>query len=249
MEAFLSGMLFGYGASVPIGPVNVLIMANALRGFRYGFAVGLGAASVDVVYLILASFGVLALLNSDVFMTVLGTFGAGFLLYIAWLTWKGADKLAGQAEVSNLTSRDCKAAPCDRGTDAPLDLSKETVRDGARTEFSGSQTSEDNSNLKKDSGVATCYLKGFLLNAVNPYIIGFWLSVASFAAQTGDVKTSVAGLIFAIFTWIFGLSWVVAKSRRFIGGAVARWFAYISAALIAFFAFYIAYNTFFGSRV
>jgi threonine/homoserine/homoserine lactone efflux protein len=52
------GIGLGLGAAVPIGPVNVQIARQTLRGgFRSGFVLGCGAVTADVVYAILSSVG------------------------------------------------------------------------------------------------------------------------------------------------------------------------------------------------
>jgi len=197
MESFIQGMIFGYGAAIPIGPVNVLIMTYALQKFRYGMAVGLGAMSVDAIYLVLTSIGVVKFLNHPTISLVLAIFGSAFLLYMAFLTYKGADKIF---------------------------------------EKSQSQT------YKK--GVLACYAKGFGLNAVNPYIIAFWLSVATFVKDTPNIKFALFGLIFGITSWTIFLPAAVSLSRRFISPRVARYFGYASAFLLFAFAILILYNQF-----
>ncbi len=92
MESFIQGLFFGWGAAVPIGPINVLIMSYALKSYKLGVATGLGAMSVDVLYLVLLSFGVLQILNQPILFNILAIFGSLFLLYIAYLTYKSADK-------------------------------------------------------------------------------------------------------------------------------------------------------------
>ena len=58
-QLFTNGVLLGLGAAVPIGPVNVQIARRALRGgFVAGFALGLGAVTVDVFYAVLTTVGV-----------------------------------------------------------------------------------------------------------------------------------------------------------------------------------------------
>lgn len=71
-DAILRGILFGLGAAIPIGPVNVEIARRALsRGWVHGVALGLGAVSVDVVYACLAVAG-------------LGGSGLGESPYVFW---------------------------------------------------------------------------------------------------------------------------------------------------------------------
>ena len=78
MNAFLQGLLLGFSAAVPLGPVNVMIMSAAVRSFWAAFAIGLGAMSADVAYLLLLAFGVI--------------FGFCYLAYISYAIFKNADK-------------------------------------------------------------------------------------------------------------------------------------------------------------
>ena len=39
MNAFLQGLLLGFSAAVPLGPVNVMIMSAAVRSFWAAFAI------------------------------------------------------------------------------------------------------------------------------------------------------------------------------------------------------------------
>ncbi len=197
MESFIQGLLLGFGAAVPVGPVNILIMSYSLKRYALGVGVGLGAMSVDIFYMLLMSFGLLKFLTQPLFLNLLSIFGFLFLLYIAYLTYKSADLL----------------------------VAKEL-------------------NLKENS-FWSCYTKGVLLNLVNPYIIGFWISVSSFVASSSNALMSLSGLIISIGLWILGLPLVVSKSKRFISQTTAKIFAYASALLMVVFAFMLIYNTFF----
>ena len=51
MHAVLTGMAAGYGISIPIGAIAILIIDIGLReGFRTGFWAGAGAATADSLY-------------------------------------------------------------------------------------------------------------------------------------------------------------------------------------------------------
>ena len=75
MNAFLQGLLLGFSAAVPIGPVNVMIMSAAINSFRSAFAIGLGAMSADVAYLLLLAFGGLGYLQGEIIEKIIGAFG------------------------------------------------------------------------------------------------------------------------------------------------------------------------------
>jgi arginine exporter protein ArgO len=54
-ESFIAGAIAGYGIAIPVGPVAVLIIELGVRrGLRTAAAAGLGAASADAAYALLA---------------------------------------------------------------------------------------------------------------------------------------------------------------------------------------------------
>lgn len=87
-DSFLNGLFLGFGVSVPFGPINILILTYALKAFKNSIAVGLGAFSVDLLYLLLLQFGLLNFLDNVIFMRALSIFGFCFLSYMAYLMLK-----------------------------------------------------------------------------------------------------------------------------------------------------------------
>ena len=83
MQPFVQGVLMGLGVSVPIGPINVLIMSYALRSYTKALCLGLGAMSADMLYLALSAFGISQLAKIPIVFACISVFGAAFLLYIA----------------------------------------------------------------------------------------------------------------------------------------------------------------------
>jgi threonine/homoserine/homoserine lactone efflux protein len=54
-DAFLAGLVAGYGIAIPVGAIAILIIHTAIgAGFRRGLAAGAGAATADLVYAALA---------------------------------------------------------------------------------------------------------------------------------------------------------------------------------------------------
>jgi len=92
----LKGLLVGIIIALPAGPVGVLcIRRTILHGRLAGFVSGLGAASADAVFGIVAGFGLTVV--SDVLLDYqnwLRLGGAGFLLYIGISAFT-ADPLKG----------------------------------------------------------------------------------------------------------------------------------------------------------
>lgn len=72
------GIILGFSVSVPIGPIGVLCINRTMnKSYRSGFISGLGAAVADVVYGIIALFGVTMvtnfLSNQDIWFKLIGT--------------------------------------------------------------------------------------------------------------------------------------------------------------------------------
>ena len=76
------------GAAVPLGAINILIMNTALKNYKSAVAVGFGAMSSDVTYLVLIFLGMITFLNTPFFSIALGVFGSFFLTYMAYHIFK-----------------------------------------------------------------------------------------------------------------------------------------------------------------
>jgi len=109
LNAFLEGILAGYGIAVPVGAIAILIVDMGLRrGFPAAFMAGAGAATADFVYALLAVIAGATLaawlapyaaslhLASGLVLVALGAFG----LYQAWQIDPG-----GAAVVSGVDQR------------------------------------------------------------------------------------------------------------------------------------------------
>ena len=92
MQPFVQGVFMGLGVSVPIGPVNVLIMSYALQSYTKALCLGLGAMSADMLYLALSAFGISQLAKIPIVFACISVFGAAFLLYIALGIYRDAKR-------------------------------------------------------------------------------------------------------------------------------------------------------------
>ena len=90
--SFLEGFLLGMGAAIPLGPINILIMTHALKNYRNAVSIGLGAMSADILYLTLILLGIATLFDQPVILNSLGILGSAFLLYLAYIIFKGRNK-------------------------------------------------------------------------------------------------------------------------------------------------------------
>ena len=88
LSSLINGLLLGFGAAVPLGPINLLIMTQALKSYKGAVAIGLGAMSADIIYFFLTLTLSLKISQNHTFLKVLAIFGSLFLLYIAWQIFK-----------------------------------------------------------------------------------------------------------------------------------------------------------------
>ena len=84
-HAVITGILLGWGAAIPIGPLNLeIIRRNLHYGMPAGIALGFGACSGDITYLILLLVGALAILSHTIILKVFGVIGAGILAWFGY---------------------------------------------------------------------------------------------------------------------------------------------------------------------
>jgi L-lysine exporter family protein LysE/ArgO len=92
INSLLQGFIFGVGAAVPIGPINIIIMDRALRNYKSAVAIGAGALSADITYLVFILLGLVTFFNNPFFLEMLGMFGSVFLLYVSYMIFKSRNK-------------------------------------------------------------------------------------------------------------------------------------------------------------
>lgn len=92
LNVFIEGFILGLGAAVPIGAINILIMNHALKSYKSAVAIGFGAMSADIVYLLVILFGLASVFNNPSVVYILGLLGSLFLGYMALLVFQGRNK-------------------------------------------------------------------------------------------------------------------------------------------------------------
>ena len=104
LEVLAQSFVLGLGIAMPVGPIGVLVIRRSLsEGRSIGIASGLGAASADGIYGLIATLGlglVSSLLAGVQFYTRL--IGGAFLLYLAWTIYR-AKPSQQAAKVSGLS--------------------------------------------------------------------------------------------------------------------------------------------------
>ncbi|MFA7092010.1 MAG: LysE family transporter [Arcobacteraceae bacterium] len=89
---FLQGMVLGFTAAIPLGPINLLIMNESLKSYKNGFFVGLGAMSADTTFLLLILLGLNNYLENTILLKGLSLLGALFLLFISYTFYKNRNE-------------------------------------------------------------------------------------------------------------------------------------------------------------
>jgi threonine/homoserine/homoserine lactone efflux protein len=86
---FIRGLLVGFSIAAPVGPIGVLCIRRTLaEGRVYGFVSGLGAATADALYGLVAGFGLTFISSLLVSQQVwLRLIGGGFLCYLGLRTF------------------------------------------------------------------------------------------------------------------------------------------------------------------
>ncbi len=80
----LRGIIIGFAIAAPVGPIGVLCIQRTLnRGTSFGFVSGLGAATADACYGIIAAFSVAAVFNFLSAQKIWFSLAGG--LYLAYL--------------------------------------------------------------------------------------------------------------------------------------------------------------------
>ncbi|HET7903870.1 MAG TPA: LysE family transporter [Candidatus Eisenbacteria bacterium] len=84
---FFRGAVLGFCIAAPVGPIGILCIRRTLAESRAsGFASGLGAATADALYGVVAAFGITIV--SDALMKGRLWFAVAGGLFLSWLGWR-----------------------------------------------------------------------------------------------------------------------------------------------------------------
>jgi threonine/homoserine/homoserine lactone efflux protein len=89
-KIFVSGILLGFSIAAPVGPIGALCIQRSLNGgLAAGLATGLGAATADALYGLIAAFGLTVITGVLTAHTgLLGLAGGLFLCYLGIATFR-----------------------------------------------------------------------------------------------------------------------------------------------------------------
>lgn len=208
VAAFWAGAALAWSLAAPPGPGNALMaQETARRGLAYGWAVGLGAITGDLLMLTLTRFGVLRILDRLPWLHVaLGVAGALLMAYFAYGAWKSAR--------------------------APLDLTATAAAAAAATAAVPANAARR--AVAGMGGIGGAFGRGLVLILTSPFNLGWWLSAGTLTIQTYGAL-GMAGFFLGLLAWVAVWN-VVAREgarrvRRFAHGV-----AYAAAGVLAVFA-------------
>jgi threonine/homoserine/homoserine lactone efflux protein len=94
---FLSSFAIAFSGAIVPGPVlTVAVSETAKRGFFAGPLIVCGHGILEVVLIALVVMGLSDVMQSEVFLGIVGTFGGAFLLWLSFDMLRGLGKMSGE---------------------------------------------------------------------------------------------------------------------------------------------------------
>ena len=101
----LTGFFFGFVLSMPVGPVNLTIInGGAQRGFKWALLIGLGAATMDVIYCTIAFTGFSSFFRIRIIKTLMEVFTFVFFLFLG-IKFLSAKTVSAPMQLGDTASR------------------------------------------------------------------------------------------------------------------------------------------------
>lgn len=200
LDALGKGVFFGLMLALLIGPVFfALIQTSIEKGFASGAGMAVGIAISDSMYVLIASFGVALMSNSQYFQMWLGWVGGIIMVLFGIVNF--FKKVKEKGEGITVTGK---------------------------------------GNLSKQ------IIKGFLLNGVNPFVLLFWIGIASMVSLTFRYPLNLQVVFFcAIIVTVLLLDLVKAfaanKLRRLLTPKFFTWMNRIVGIVLVFSGFRLFY--------
>lgn len=215
----VAGIVLGWGAAIPIGPMNLEMMRrNLCYGTRYGVGLGLGACLADVTYLGLLSFGLIAIFQHPAVFRTIGVAGILVLLIFAYLAFRSIKTQVALRHTLNTGSHDLGAT---------------------EVEFACNETTP----------LWRHFIAGYSLTLINAYTIIFWTTISTQVAAITDAKPAAiwwvgAGLLAGTVSWVLTLNTLLHYTRHKLSPRVMIWFNAIGSSLLLVFAGLAVYHFF-----
>ncbi|MFI7543326.1 LysE family transporter [Actinoplanes sp. NPDC049599] len=189
--AFLAGVVAGYGVAVPVGAIAVLIAGLTARtSLRVGAAAGLGAATADGVYALIAVLGGAALAAAITpIATPLRWVAAAVLVLLAAVTARSALRSKPLATGSG-------SEPVGPGVSGPATAGPDVARGESAPEPAGRRLA-----VASATTPGRAFLGVLALTLLNPATIVYFAALVLGRGGTGGGVWFVAGAFLASASW------------------------------------------------
>ena len=229
--AFLAGVVAGYGVAVPVGGIAVLIAGLSARtSLRVGAAAGLGAATADGLYALVAVLGGAALASVVApIATPLRWAAAAILLALAGHTmWAALRKRRAPAD-------DRPALNKRRGTvDEPAALTERRRTAGERRPVLSKRRAAAAVRTPRTATPVQAYAGILGLTLLNPATVGYFAALVLGRGGSGGGVWFVAGAFLASASWQLLVAASGALAGRLLTGERAQLItALVSSTVIA----------------
>ncbi len=106
------------------------------------------------------------------------------------------------------------------------------------------EINKDGSKSEKNK-IFSNYLKGYTITLLNPYTIGFWVSVSAYITTKNlSFGYMLLGLFSAICLWITIMPFIIHKTKHLFSQTLTKNISVVSAGILLFFAVGMIINTF-----
>lgn len=218
----LKGILMGVAIAAPVGPIGLLCIRRTLAQGRWiGLATGLGAATADGFYGVVAAFGLVALSNFLVDNTsVLQLLGGVFLCYLGLSTFFAKDSLSSTS-VSVTSVSDTSVLDTSAATSLDVSTSDRSADTGSLVR---TVASNQRARLPR---LSVAYASTFFLTLTNPATIFSFIAIFAGLGITQSNYVSAIALVLGVFVgsalwWLFLVSGVSYLRRRVTPQRLAR---------------------------
>ncbi len=176
MELALQGIIFGLTLSILVGPILFALLQTAIeRGFRAGAMVGAGVWFSDLMFIVISYSSmayIIAITKWDGFEYTLGTVGGLVLLGFG---------------IGTFFSKPPAIPDENEYSDDIIDEQLPEVLEWDE---------DEDTNLKDAPDYFKLWLKGFLINTLNPFTVFFWTGVTSTVVIGRDFNDNDALIFF-----------------------------------------------------
>ncbi len=106
-------------------------------------------------------------------------------------------------------------------------------------------TNNNDGSKNEKNKIFSNYIKGYTITLLNPYTIGFWISVSAYiTTKSLSFGYTLLGLFLAIGLWITVMPFIIHKTKHLFSQTLTKNISVVSAGILLFFAAGMIISTF-----